>query len=85
MAKTLQTISTEHIPPLFHEPRAFLMIACVCGEEHQVDLTELPASTIHRVQVKQECHQARHFIIHSGHPRYRKILVISEFGENIHV
>ncbi len=83
MAKALQITNTEHIPSIFHEPRAYLTIDCVCGKQHQIDLTKLPASTNRRVQVKQECNRARHFIVHNGHPRYRKILLISEFGDNL--
>ncbi len=83
MAKALQTASTDQGIPLLHVPRAFLMIDCTCGKQHQIDLTKLPASTNRRIQVKQECKCARHYIVHSGHPRYRKILLISEFGDNL--
>ncbi len=83
MAKVLQSTSTDPIHTLFHIPRAYLTIDCKCGKQHQIDLTKLPESTSRRIQVKQECKQARHFIVHSGHPRYRKILIISEFGDNL--
>ncbi len=83
MSRTLQDSNVSSIIPFFHQPRAFLMIECVCGKRHQVDLNKLPTTTTRQVQVEQECERARHFIIHSGYPRYRKILLISEFGDEL--
>lgn len=62
-------------------PESYLVINCTCGEEHRISLNDLPESTSRRMQVEQRCEHARHFIIHSGHPRYRKILIVSEFGD----
>lgn len=69
-----------HIP-LVTVPESYLVINCPCGEEHRISLNELPSSTSRRSQVEQKCEYARHFIVHTGHSRYRKILIVSEFGE----
>lgn len=68
------------IPPIT-TPRTYLTIVCPCGEEHKIDLSELPQSTSRRIQVHEKCKHAQHFIIHSGHAKYRKILIVSDFGE----
>ena len=62
-------------------PEAHLHITCPCGQTHKINLNDLPASTAQRVQVKTECPFGEYFIVHSGHSKYRKILIIAEFGE----
>ncbi len=70
----------SHIP-IVTVPQTYLTIVCPCGKEHKIDLSELPQSTTRRMQVQQKCEHAQHFIIHSGHAKYRKILIVSDFGE----
>ena len=70
----------SHIP-VVTAPQTFLTIVCPCGKEHRIDLTELPQSTSRRIQVQEKCEHAQHFIIHTGHAKYRKILIVSDFGE----
>jgi hypothetical protein len=67
--------------PMPTVPQAYLTIVCPCGKEHKIDLSELPQSTSRRIQVQEKCEHAQHFIIHSGHAKYRKILIVSDFGE----
>ncbi len=70
----------SHIP-IVTVPRTYLTIECPCGEDHRIDLNELPQSTSRRMQVQEKCEYARHFVVHSGHAKYRKILIVSDFGE----
>lgn len=70
----------SHIP-IVTVPQTYLTIVCPCGEEHKIDLSNLPQSTTRRMQVEEKCEYARHFVIHSGHAKYRKILIVSDFGE----
>ncbi|MFX0208226.1 MAG: hypothetical protein ACFFDT_19735 [Candidatus Hodarchaeota archaeon] len=81
MAKVIQTSTVTPITPTLYQSQTMLVFNSVCGKRHQIDLNQLPASTTRRVQVKQESKLARHFIIHSRHTNYRKILIISEFGD----
>jgi len=62
-------------------PEAHLVFNCPCGKEHRISLSDLPSSTARRLQIEEKCEYARHFIIHTGHSRYRKILIVSEFGD----
>ncbi|MCP8322788.1 MAG: hypothetical protein L6N96_01225 [Candidatus Methylarchaceae archaeon HK02M2] len=64
-------------------PQTYLLIECPCGEEHKIDLNSLTQSTKRTMQVEKQCECARHFIIHTGHPGYRKILIVSEFGDDV--
>ncbi|MHA2093919.1 MAG: hypothetical protein ACW98F_04750 [Candidatus Hodarchaeales archaeon] len=74
--------SSIHSPvPAVIVPQTFLTIVCPCGKEHRIDLSNLPQSTSRRMQVHEKCKHAQHFIIHSGHAKYRKILIVSDFGE----
>jgi hypothetical protein len=70
----------SHVP-IVTVPQTYLTIVCPCGEEHKIDLSELPQSTTRRMQIQEKCEYARHFVIHSGHAKYRKILIVSDFGE----
>jgi len=70
----------SHVP-VVTVPQTYLTIVCPCGKEHKIDLSNLPQSTSRRMQVQEECEYARHFVIHSGHAKYRKILIVSDFGE----
>jgi len=70
----------SHIP-IVTVPQTYLTIVCPCGDEHKIDLSNLPQSTTRRMQVQEKCAYARHFVIHSGHAKYRKILIVSDFGE----
>jgi hypothetical protein len=70
----------SHIP-IVTVPQTYLTIVCPCGDEHKIDLSNLPQSTTRRMQVQEKCKYARHFVIHSGHAKYRKILIVSDFGE----
>jgi hypothetical protein len=93
MAKSLQVLHNEIRPastdgcslhstvPNITVPRAYLTIVCVCGKEHRIDLSELPQSTSRRMQIHEKCEHAQHFVIHTGHAKYRKILIVSDFGE----
>lgn len=67
--------------PLVTIPEAHLHITCPCGKTHKVSLNDLPATTTRRVQVKEECPYGQYFIVHSGHPKYRKILVVADYGD----
>ena len=86
LERGIETTSTDgsslhsHVP-VITVPQTYLTIMCTCGKEHRVDLSQLPQSTTRRMQVQEECEYARHFIIHSGHAKYRKILIVSDFGE----
>ena len=62
-------------------PQTYLVIACACGKEHKVNLSELPQTSSEKIQIKEKCEYARHYIVHSGQTGYRKILVVSKFGE----
>jgi hypothetical protein len=62
-------------------PQTYLTIMCPCGKEHKIDLSNLPQSTSRRIQVHEKCKYAQHFIIHTGHAKYRKILIVSDYGE----
>lgn len=84
--KKSETISIDssvvnYHTPMINIPQTYLHIMCPCGKEHRIDLSSLTQSTIHSTQVKEECDYARHFVVHSGHAKYRKILIASEFGE----
>lgn len=70
----------SHVP-IVTAPQTYLTIVCPCGEDHKIDLSNLPQSTSQRIQVQEKCEYARHFVIHSGHAKYRKILIVSDFGE----
>ena len=70
----------SHVP-VVTVPQTYLTIVCPCGEDHKIDLSNLPQSTSRRMQVQEKCEYARHFVIHSGHAKYRKILIVSDFGE----
>lgn len=70
----------SHVP-IVTVPQTYLTIVCPCGEDHKIDLSNLPQSTSRRMQVQEKCEYARHFVIHSGHAKYRKILIVSDFGE----
>jgi hypothetical protein len=74
------TASYSSIPSVV-VPQAHLHITCPCGKEHKIDLNNLPSSTSQRVQVKEECPYGQYYIVHSGRPKYRKIMIISEFGD----
>jgi hypothetical protein len=67
--------------PAVTVPQAYLTIVCPCGKEHKIDLSQLPQSTSRRMQIHEKCEHAQHFVIHSGHAKYRKILIVSDFGE----
>lgn len=76
------SISTIHSPiSQVTVPEAYLVFNCPCGKEHRISLNDLPRSTARRLQIEEKCEYARHFIVHTGHPRYRKILIVSEFGD----
>lgn len=62
-------------------PEAHLHISCPCGKEHKINLNNLPASTSNSVQVKEECPYGQYYIVHSGRNKYRKIMIITEFGD----
>jgi hypothetical protein len=62
-------------------PEAHLHISCPCGKEHKINLNNLPSSTSQRVQIKEECPYGQYYIVHSGRDKYRKIMIISEFGD----
>ncbi len=86
LEKGIHSTSTDgsmlrsHIP-IVTAPQTYLTIVCPCGDEHKIDLSNLPQSTTRRMQVQEKCEYARHFVIHSGHAKYRKILIVSDFGE----
>jgi hypothetical protein len=69
--------------PLVSVPQTYLLIECPCGEEHKIDLNSLSQTTKRTMQVEKQCQCARHFIVHTGHPGYRKILIVSEFGDEV--
>lgn len=81
--KTMSTDATSlHSSiPLVTIPEAHLHITCPCGEVHKISLNDLPATTTRQVQVKEECPYGQYFIVHSGHPKYRKILVVADYGD----
>lgn len=86
METGIETTSSDHSMlhshvPIVTVPQTYLTIVCPCGEEHKIDLSNLPQSTSRRIQVQEKCEYARHFVIHSGHAKYRKILIVSDFGE----
>ena len=62
-------------------PQTYLVIACACGKEHKINLNELPQTSSGKIQIKEKCDVAKHYIIHSGQTGYRKIIVVSEFGD----
>ena len=62
-------------------PQTYLLIACACGKEHKINLNELPQKSTEKIQIKAECEYARHYIVHSGQTGYRKILVVSKYGD----
>lgn len=79
---TSGSVSNIHSPSsVVTVPEAYLVFNCPCGKEHRINLSDLPRSTARRLQIEEKCEYARHFIIHSGHSRYRKILIVSEYGE----
>jgi hypothetical protein len=80
MTSTDGSMLHSHIP-IVKVPQTYLTIVCPCGDEHKIDLSNLPQSTTRRMQVQEKCEYARHFVIHSGHAKYRKILIVSDFGE----
>jgi hypothetical protein len=80
MTSTDGSMLHSHIP-IVTVPQTYLTIVCPCGDEHKIDLSNLPQSTTRRMQVQEKCEYARHFVIHSGHAKYRKILIVSDFGE----
>lgn len=80
MTATDGSMLHSHVP-IVTVPQTYLTIVCPCGEEHKIDLSNLPQSTSRRMQVQEKCEYARHFVIHSGHAKYRKILIVSDFGE----
>ena len=80
MTSTDGSMLHSHVP-VVTVPQTYLTIVCPCGKEHKIDLSNLPQSTSRRMQVQEECEYARHFVIHSGHAKYRKILIVSDFGE----
>jgi hypothetical protein len=62
-------------------PEAHLHISCPCGKEHKINLNNLPSSTAQSVQIKEECPYGQYYIVHSGREKYRKIMIITEFGD----
>ena len=62
-------------------PRTYLVIACACGKEHKINLSELPETCSQKVQIKDKCEHAKHYIVHSGQTGYRKLLIVSDYGE----
>jgi hypothetical protein len=70
----------SHVP-IVTVPQTYLTIVCPCGDEHRINLSQMPQSTSRRMQIQEKCEYARHFVIHSGHAKYRKILIVSDFGE----
>ena len=93
MSECIQTLQTRtkttstdasslHSPiPLVTIPEAHLHITCPCGKVHKINLNDLPATTTRQVQVKEKCPYGQYFIVHSGHPKYRKILVVADYGD----
>jgi len=65
----------------FIVPQTYLCIACACGKEHKINLNELPQTSSQKVQIKEKCEHAQHYIVHSGQTGYRKILVVSKYGD----
>ena len=62
-------------------PQTYLVIACACGKEHKINLNELPQTSSGKVQIKEKCELARHYIVHSGQDGYRKVLIVSNYGD----
>lgn len=65
----------------FIVPQTYLYIACACGKEHKINLNELPQTSSEKIQIKEKCEHAQHYIIHSGQNGYRKLLIVSKYGE----
>ena len=80
-SQTLEDDSYATHTKSFIVPQTYLCIACACGKEHKINLNELPQKTSEKVQIKEKCEYAQHYIVHSGKTGYRKILIVSEFGD----
>ena len=65
----------------FITPQTYLCIACACGKEHKINLNELPQTSSEKVQIKDKCEVAQHYIVHSGRYGYRKVLIVSNHGD----
>jgi hypothetical protein len=65
----------------FITPQTYLCIACACGKEHKINLDELPQTSSEKIQIKEKCEYARHYIVHSGQNGYRKVLIVSKYGD----
>ena len=65
----------------FLPTQTYLCIACACGKEHKINLEELPQTCSGKTQIKEKCECAKHYVVYSGQTGYRKVLIVSKFGD----